>query len=199
MDAEECGVPFPLQWRHNGPHGIPNHQSHHCLLNRLFRSRSKKTSKFRVTGLCAGNSPVTGEFPAQLASYTENVSSWWCHHAMYRPSLLNADTPMINIRWSWDHLIFIMGILVMVRQHLYTEMDPVVHFYWHCLLEIRAWIFNHIPYLFESRYCGELKCNCFSINKYCHISDIRHTLLGNKIIHHSDVVGASPTTSSFVT
>ena len=27
------------------------------------RCRSKKTSKFLVTGLCAGNSPVTGEFP----------------------------------------------------------------------------------------------------------------------------------------
>ena len=29
------------------------------------RRRSKKTSKLPVTGLCAGNSPVTGEFPAQ--------------------------------------------------------------------------------------------------------------------------------------
>ena len=28
------------------------------LLNRLFGCRSKKTSKLRVTGLCAGNSPV---------------------------------------------------------------------------------------------------------------------------------------------
>ena len=27
---------------------------HCCLLNRLFRRRSKKTSKLRVTGLCAG-------------------------------------------------------------------------------------------------------------------------------------------------
>ena len=33
-----------------------------------------------VTGLCAGNSPVTGEFPAQMASYAENVSIWWRHH-----------------------------------------------------------------------------------------------------------------------
>ena len=30
-----------------------------------------KTSKRRVTGLCAGNSPGTGEFPAQMASYVE--------------------------------------------------------------------------------------------------------------------------------
>ena len=69
-----------LQWRHNGQEGVSNHQPHHCLLTRLFGSRSKKTSKLRVTGLCAGNSPVTGEFPAQMASYAENVSIWWRHH-----------------------------------------------------------------------------------------------------------------------
>ena len=66
-----------LQWRHNGRDGVSNHRPRHCLLNRLFRS--KKTSKLRVTGLCVGNSPVTSEFPAQMASNTENVSIWWCH------------------------------------------------------------------------------------------------------------------------
>ena len=45
-------------------------------------SRSMKTSKLRVTGLCAGNAPGTGEFPAQMASYAENVSIWWRHHDM---------------------------------------------------------------------------------------------------------------------
>ena len=46
-----------LHWRHNDHDGVSNHQLHGCLLNRLFRRRSKKTSKLRVTGLCAGNSP----------------------------------------------------------------------------------------------------------------------------------------------
>ena len=50
------------------------------LLNRLFKRRSKKTSKLRVTGVCAGSSPGTGEFPAQMASNAENVSIWWRHH-----------------------------------------------------------------------------------------------------------------------
>ena len=63
-----------LQWRHNGLDGVSNHQPHVCLLNGLFRHRLKKTSKPRVTGLCAGNSPVTGEFPAQRASNVENGS-----------------------------------------------------------------------------------------------------------------------------
>ena len=52
-----CGVIYaPLLWRHNGHDGVSNHQPYDCLLNRLFRRRSKKTSKLRVTGLCAGNS-----------------------------------------------------------------------------------------------------------------------------------------------
>ena len=52
-----------LQWRHNGHDGVSNHQPHQCLLNRLYGRRSKKTSKLRVTGLCVGNSPRTGEYP----------------------------------------------------------------------------------------------------------------------------------------
>ena len=50
------------------------------LLNRPFRRKSKKASKLRVTGLCAGNSPVIGEFPAQMASNDENAFIWWRHH-----------------------------------------------------------------------------------------------------------------------
>ena len=48
----------------------------------MFRRRSQKTSKLRVTGLCAENSSVTGEFPTQKAGDAENVSIWWRHHAM---------------------------------------------------------------------------------------------------------------------
>ena len=70
----------PLQWRHNGHDSVSNHQPHHCLLSCLFSCRSKKTSKVRVTVLCAGNSPVTSEFPAQMASDVENISIWWRHH-----------------------------------------------------------------------------------------------------------------------
>ena len=34
-----------LLWRHNGYHGVSNHQPHDRLLNRPFRSQSKETSK----------------------------------------------------------------------------------------------------------------------------------------------------------
>ena len=72
-----------LQWCHNGHDGISNHQPQDCLLNCLFKRRSKKTSKFRVTGLCAGNSPVIGEFPAQMANNAENVCIWWRHRVIH--------------------------------------------------------------------------------------------------------------------
>ena len=76
-----CFISF--RWRHNEHNGISNHQSHDCLLKRLFRRRSKETLKLRVTGLCVGNSPGTGEFPAQRASNAENVSIWWRHYVLF--------------------------------------------------------------------------------------------------------------------
>ena len=72
------GYTFTLQWRHYGCDGVQSPSSR-LLINRLFRRRSKKISKLRVTGLCEGNSPATGEFPTQRASNAENVSIWWRH------------------------------------------------------------------------------------------------------------------------
>ena len=82
-----------LQWRQNGCDSVLNHQPHDCLLNHLFRRRSKKTSKLRVTGLCVGNSPGTGEFSAWMASNAENVSIWWRHHDISTSK--RYDTPNI--------------------------------------------------------------------------------------------------------
>ena len=75
-----------LLWRHNERDSVSNHQRLYCSLKRLFRRRSKVTSKLRVTGLCAWNSPGTGEFPAKKASNAENVSIWWRHHDIYLTS-----------------------------------------------------------------------------------------------------------------
>ena len=78
------------------------------LLNRFFWRRSKKTSKLRVTGLCAGNSPVTGEFPAQRASNAENVSIWWRHHSLcfrlptIKPMALDYTLYFANKSYSHD-------------------------------------------------------------------------------------------------
>ena len=110
-----------LQWRHNGRDGVSNHQPHDCLLNRLFGCRSKKTSKLRVTGLCAGNSPGTGEFLAQMASNAESVSIWWRHHDLQECSRLNnwfalwcsVSSMMVHFRvycFKWQ-LVQMFGIM----------------------------------------------------------------------------------------
>ena len=72
-----------LQWLHNERDGVSNHHPHNYLINRLFRRRLKNTSKLRVTDFCAGNSSVTGEFPAQRASSAEYGSIWWRHRERF--------------------------------------------------------------------------------------------------------------------
>ena len=62
-----------LLWRHNGCEGVSNHQPSSRMFTQPFIQAQikKKTSKFRVTGLSAGNSHVTGEFPTQMANNAE--------------------------------------------------------------------------------------------------------------------------------
>ena len=91
--------------------GVLNRQSHDCLRNRLFRCRLKKTSKLRATGLCEGNSSVTGEFPAQRTRNAE-VSIWWRHHELivisdYSQTSVNQTTPL---KWPTRSLEISMQI-----------------------------------------------------------------------------------------
>ena len=98
-----------LQWRHNRHDSVSNHQPHDCFLNRLFRRRSKKTPKLRVSGLCAGNSPGTGEFLAQMASNAENVSDCWRHYEVCKD-----EKDEINLRqkkmvnWTYHWLVYVI-------------------------------------------------------------------------------------------
>ena len=53
-----------MKYTSNHVHTKPHSSTLYSKMTSLFRRRSKKTPKLRVTGLCAGNSPVTSEFPA---------------------------------------------------------------------------------------------------------------------------------------
>ena len=74
------GFRIPLQWRYSECNGVSNHQRLDCFLNRWLKHISKKTTKLRVTGLCAKNPPVAGGFPSLRTSNAENVSILWRHH-----------------------------------------------------------------------------------------------------------------------
>ena len=126
-----------LQWCHNGCDGISNHQPRDCLLNRLFRRRLKKTTKLHVTGLCVGNSPVTGEFPAQMASNTENVSIWW-HHYWFSYDCHTS-------KCIWKCCLHNVGHFVLVLKHHYmvvivsTQRLKVIY----CWLNDKLWYLQH--------------------------------------------------------
>ena len=79
-----------LRWRHNEWDGVSNHQPHDCLVNCLSGRRSKKTSKPRVTGLCAGISPGPVDSPHKwpvtrklfpfddvIMVYDSLITVWW--------------------------------------------------------------------------------------------------------------------------
>ena len=83
-----------LQWRHNGHDGVSNQQPHHCLLNRLFGRRSKKTSNLRVTGLWWGihrgpvNSPHKGPVTWKMFPFDDVIMKntaacifYWTYYA----------------------------------------------------------------------------------------------------------------------
>ena len=144
---------------HNGRNGVSNHQPYDCLLNRLFRRRSKKTSKIRVTGLCAGNSPVTGEFPAQRASNAENVSIWWRHHATldrvhnhsnWYTFLIRVACTTMNRLWIWT-ICFVVredkGCPLWVFRLIFILLTSLL-FWAHTVVSWpnpRQWVILHTP------------------------------------------------------
>ena len=69
-----------LQWRHNGRHGVANHQQLDGLFNYLFWLTSKKQQSSALLATCEGNSSMTCEFPAQRPvtrkSFDLMTSSW---------------------------------------------------------------------------------------------------------------------------
>ena len=105
-------ITLSLRWRHNGRDSVSNHQPHDCLLNRLFSHRSKKTSKPHVTGHCVGNSPGTGEFPAQMATNAKNVSIWWRHHVK------------ISLGRTCNHIISALALLLVIKTK--TELETLL-------------------------------------------------------------------------
>ena len=83
------------------------------LLNCLFRHKSQKTSKHRVTGLCEGNSPVTGELPSQMATNAVNVTIWWRHHEMSIVRMREkTDYHIMESHCIWKHVIQPVGLYV---------------------------------------------------------------------------------------
>ena len=140
-----------LQWRHNARDGVLNHQPHDCLLNHLFRRRSKKTSKFHVTGPLCGEFTGHREFPTQRVSkmfpfddviikimHTVRTFVWFgLLLADYRPPIMYvcmivrttalqqlelSPSSCANIDWvEWSRFSWLIDVILQVIFKLYTK------------------------------------------------------------------------------
>ena len=160
-----------LRWRQNGRDSVSNHQPHDCLPNRLFRRRSKKTSKLRVSGLCAGNSPGTGEFPAQMSSYAENVSIWWRHHEVVEwvsvwvrstvfPRCRGPYICRVSITYTLESVTYFTLIAIICRKTLieWAEEIESCHRIWQPCMRFNAYKTYLIPWI-EMKTHTAIKCN----------------------------------------
>ena len=124
---------IPLQWGYNERDGVSNHQPHECLLNRLFRRRYKKKIKAPRLWPCAGNSPVTGGFPAQKASSAENVFIW-CRHHVASCNLCDYMSIWFDdvIEGSKLHLVLLLGMVYVSGSHCHDDVIKWKHFPRYC-------------------------------------------------------------------
>ena len=154
LEAARLG--FTLQWRHNGRDGDSNHQPHACLLNRLFRCRSKKTSKLHVTGLCAGNFPhkwpVTRMFPMfplddviiQCCYIAVKFDRCLCYFLANQYSkwsaLLKNITCIIVLSTWWNHDTFSTFLALLGGRGKETELhklgDEQSRYMWVLVMEV---------------------------------------------------------------
>ena len=129
-----------LRWRHNGCDSVSNHQPYYCLLNSLFRRRSKKTSKLCVTGLC----PVTRKmFPfddvtmrAICLSYNNSskykktglhlLRMMWCQQR-YQWYIPNSDLIIISLQWNYEWGVYQIHP---VRLSVHNPLCPLCRAYW---------------------------------------------------------------------
>ena len=132
-----------LRWRHNDQDGVSNHQPHGCLLNRLFRRRSNKTSKLRVTGLCVGNSPGPVNSPHK-GPVTRKVFPFDDVIMYTQMTIFKTDTNM-HVHGYKKHLYLLSGVIL--RKNVYEHISSLrsFHFYFFIPMYPRIKIKRFMP------------------------------------------------------
>ena len=133
-------VVLTLQWRHNDHNGVSNHQRLDCLLSRLFRRKSKKIAKLRVTGLCEGNSPVTGE--------CVTLYEWcgtYCFKYIYIVQIIEKHLPEAR-GYADDHQVYLS-----FRPIPSTNQTSSVTAIENCVAELRSWMISNMLMVNDSK------------------------------------------------
>ena len=109
-----------LQRRHNEHNCVSNHRRHDCLLNRLFRRRSKKTPKLLVAGFVRGihrlpvNSPHKGPIARKIFPDDDITMELILKRGRYRthPSVFTRG--LRSVTW-WRHQTETFSALLALR------------------------------------------------------------------------------------
>ena len=149
-------------WRHERD-GVSNHQRLDCLLNCLFRRRSKKKSKLRVTGLCKGNPPVDSprKGPVRRKFFPfDDVSMWLIENIYHRRTYFCVTVRDIFCPWNdivQCTLILIFNLLhqrVVLIQYIPRNMHTV--FVLLCFVVVIHWLIFPYPSGLLHWHCGNL-------------------------------------------
>ena len=73
----------------------------------------RKPQSSTPLAFCAGNSRMTGDVPAQMASDAENVFIWWHHHEIFQLRILPIPAGVLghnDASSSTDRILITFGI-----------------------------------------------------------------------------------------
>ena len=138
-----------------------------------------------------------------LAANTKwSLNRHWKRHVILTKfsSLVATD---VNVSF-WHNFYHWLHWPLSKWQCLVQAAMKILSKWWHFCFRCVGTIYEVYPMNLNLLYFILLGLNYQLLLNYCQVSNIRRTVAGNKIVDHSDVVGASPvgaapTTSSFST
>ena len=176
------------QWRHSKRGGVSNHRRLDCLLNRLFRRRSKKTSKPSVTDLCEGNSPVIpltkGQqrekcFHLMTSSWNHikrgnGKDRWWASCSVFiKVYLQNRCYLLMKISLQREIFILIVAAKSLWNpQHIEAEAICRLHFQIHVLVWKSLYFYSIFNFTCSWANCMILRDNEVTLKDMSKISSI---------------------------
>ena len=106
---------------HNGCDGVSNHQPHHCLCNRLFRSRSKNIKALRHWPLCGeftGDRWIPRTDGQQRGKCFHLMTSSWYICMLSAPKFLGASENVSLFKRTW--IICVTYRALEMHAHIYV-------------------------------------------------------------------------------
>ena len=126
---------------------------HHLLTFKLKIIYFTVQSYYNTGGdNCVGDTwPITLIF-YHICGFCNIVSFWTIllqgHYSMRRHHLIGLRIPIIYLRRSSDHLIFVMGISIPIRCCLFSELSPTTWLYQHLKKQGNVLNGTYLPIVF---------------------------------------------------